>query len=126
MILKLKSNNGDIRIIIATDGELLTRETRITFGSSEYINPDINRDILKIVVKDRYKDLPPAVGFIKGFGLKRGAFASCIAHDSHNIISIGTNDKDIVTSINEIIRLHGGLAVSSGKTVNSLELNIGV
>jgi adenine deaminase len=123
--IKIKSNNGDIRIIIATDGELLTRETRITFGSSEYINPDINRDILKIVVKDRYKDLPPAVGFIKGFGLKRGAFASCIAHDSHNIISIGTNDKDIVTSINEIIRLHGGLAVSSGKTVNSLELNIG-
>ena len=123
--IKIKSNNGDIRIIIATDGELLTRETRITFGSSEYINPDINRDILKIVVKDRYKDLPPAVGFIKGFGLKRGAFASSIAHDSHNIISIGTNDKDIVTSINEIIRLHGGLAVSSGKTVNSLELNIG-
>ena len=123
--IKIKSNNGDIRIIIATDGELLTRETRITFGSSEYINPDINRDILKIVVKDRYKDLPPAVGFIKGFGLKRGAFASCIAHDSHNIISIGTNDKDIVTFINEIIRLHGGLAVSSGKTVNSLELNIG-
>jgi adenine deaminase len=123
--IKIKSNNGNIRIIIATDGELLTRETRIPFSSSEYISPDINRDILKIVVKDRYKDLPPAVGFIKGFGLKRGAFASSIAHDSHNIISIGTNDKDIVTSINEIIRLHGGLAVSSGKTVNSLQLNIG-
>jgi adenine deaminase len=123
--IKIKRNKGDIRIIIATDGELLTRETRIPIGKSEYISPDINRDILKIVVKDRYKDLPPAVGFIKGFGLKRGAFASSIAHDSHNIISIGTNDKDIVSSINEIVRLQGGLAVSSGETIESLQLNIG-
>ena len=123
--IKVKNNNGDIRIIIANDGELLTRETRISSGSSEYVSPGINSDILKIVVKDRYRDLPPAVGFIKGFGLKRGAFASSIAHDSHNIISIGTNDKDIATSINEIVRLHGGLAVSSGKAVGSLQLNIG-
>jgi adenine deaminase len=123
--IKVKNNNGDIRIIIATDGELLTRETRVSSGSSEYISPDINNDILKIVVKDRYRDLPPAVGFIKGFGLKKGAFASSIAHDSHNIISIGTNDKDIASSINEIVRLHGGLAVSSGKAVESLQLNIG-
>jgi adenine deaminase len=123
--IKVKNNNGDIRIIIANDGELLTRETRISSGSSEYVSPDINSDILKIVVKDRYRDLPPAVGFIKGFGLKKGAFASSIAHDSHNIISIGTNDKDIATSINEIVRLHGGLAVSSGKAVGSLQLNIG-
>ena len=123
--IKVKSNNGDIRIIIAKDGELLTGETRVSSGTLEYVNPDINSDILKIVVKDRYRDLPPAVGFIRGFGLKRGAFASSIAHDSHNIISIGTNDKDIVASINEIVRLKGGLAVSSGNAVESMQLHIG-
>jgi adenine deaminase len=74
---------------------------------------------------DRYKDSPPATGFIKGFNLKKGAFASSIAHDSHNIISVGTNDKDILNSINEIVRLKGGLAVSTSETVKSLQLNIG-
>ena len=59
-------------------------------------------DILKIVVKDRYNDSPPAVGFIKGFGLRRGAFASSVAHDSHNIIAVGTSDSDIVNAINEV------------------------
>jgi adenine deaminase len=123
--IKVKNNNGDIRMIIATDGQLLTREARVSSGSSEFVTPDINCDILKIVVKDRYRDLPASVGFIRGFGLKEGAFASSIAHDSHNIISIGTNDKDIVSSINEIIKLQGGLSVSSGKKINSLQLNIG-
>ena len=78
--------------------------------ASAYVSQDINKDILKIVVKDRYKDLPSAVGFIKGFGLKSGAFASSIAHDSHNIIAVGANDKDIISSINEIVRLKGGFS----------------
>jgi adenine deaminase len=69
--------------------------------------------------------LPAAVGFIKGFGLKRGAFASSIAHDSHNIIAVGTNDRDIVNSINEIIRMKGGLAVSDNEIAGSLKLDIG-
>ncbi len=123
--IQVKNNYGDIRIIIATDGELLTGEERVSSGLSEYLSTDVNSDILKIVVKDRYKDLPPAVGFIKGFGLKNGAFASSIAHDSHNIISIGTNDKDIVACINEIVELKGGLAVSSDKTTKRLQLDIG-
>ncbi len=89
-----------------------------------YVEPDISGDMLKIVVKDRYNDAPPAVGFIKGFGLKRGAFASSVAHDSHNIISIGTNDNDIVEAVNEIVKMKGGLAVSAGGKVNSLPLNI--
>jgi adenine deaminase len=69
--------------------------------------------------------LPPAIGFIKGFGLKKGAFASSIAHDSHNIIAVGTNDSDIVNSINEIVRMKGGLAVSDHETLKSVQLNIG-
>ena len=123
--IKAMNRGGEVRIIVAVEGELLTGEIHHSFMKSEHISPDIDNDILKIVVKDRYKDSPPAVGFIKGFGLKRGAFSSSIAHDSHNIISVGTNDRDIVRSINEIVRLKGGLAISNGGEVKSLQLNIG-
>ena len=121
----VKNKYRDIRIIVAEEGELLTTGTQGSSGTSESVNTDIYNDVLKIVVKDRYKDLPAAVGFIKGFGLKRGAFASSIAHDSHNIIAIGTNDRDIVNSINEIIRMKGGLAVSDNEIAGSLKLDIG-
>jgi adenine deaminase len=121
----VKNKNRDIRIIVAVEGELLTTGTQGPSGTSESVNPDIYNDVLKIVVKDRYKDLPAAVGFIKGFGLNRGAFASSIAHDSHNIIAVGTNDRDIVNSINEIIRMKGGLAVSDNEIAGSLQLDIG-
>ena len=121
----VRNRTGEIRIIVASEGELLTSEIHVSSGESEFVVPDFKNDILKIVVKDRYNDSPPAIGFIKGFGLKRGAFASSIAHDSHNIISIGTSDKDIIKSINEIVRLKGGLAVSSGDSVESINLDIG-
>lgn len=121
----IKNQGGEARIIEAVEGELLTGQSLYSFGSDTIITPDTEKDILKIVVKDRYKDSPPAVGFIRGFGLKTGAFASSIAHDSHNIIAVGTNDNDIVKSINEIVRLEGGLAVSTGDSIFSTRLNIG-
>ena len=123
--IKVKNKGEKIRIIVAEEGELLTGEKHISSGKREFVVLDIDNDILKIVVKDRYKDLPPAVGFIKGFGLKSGAFASSIAHDSHNIIAVGTNDSDLVRAINEIIGLKGGLSVCSGSKIDSLQLNIG-
>ncbi len=123
--LSVKNKPGMIRIIEAYDGELVTREIRKPAGKEKYITADPANDILKIVVKDRYNDGVPAIGFIKGFGIKNGAFASSIAHDSHNIISVGTNDEDIVNSVNEIIRLSGGLSVSDGTKIDSLQLNIG-
>ena len=121
----VKSLPGPIRIIEAFDGELLTKGSQMIAPPGNVINPQPENDILKIVVKDRYKDSSPAVGFIKGFGLKDGAFAGSIAHDSHNIICVGTNDHDIVIAMNEIIRLKGGLAVSAKGNIFSLELNIG-
>ena len=123
--IRVANKNGKIRIIEAFEGELLTREILMPSGTTKFVENDIDNDILKIVVKDRYNDSPPVIGFIKGFGLKKGAFASSVAHDSHNIISVGTNDKDIIRSVNEIIRLKGGLAISSGGLVESLQLNIG-
>jgi adenine deaminase len=124
---KIKVNNqqGRLRIIEAFDGELLTKEIQRSAVGNKIVETDIDNDVLKIVVKDRYIDAPPATGFIRGFGLKSGAFASSVAHDSHNIIAVGTNDSDIIQVINEIIRIKGGLAVSTAGRTSSLQLNIG-
>jgi adenine deaminase len=123
--ITIKDQGKKIRVIEALDGELITKETIWKPASdSRFVDADIESDILKIVVKDRYNDSPPAIGFIKGFGLKQGAFGSSVAHDSHNIICIGTNDDDIATAINEIVRMKGGLSVVSRGKVNSLQLSI--
>ncbi len=76
------------------------------------VMPDVERDILKLVVVERHKGSGNVgVGLVKGFGLKKGALASSVAHDSHNIIAVGTNDLDILKAIEEINRLQGGLVV---------------
>ena len=122
--ISVLKQSDEMRVIVAFDGELFTKEIIHETGTNKVIEPDLAGDILKIIVKDRYKDSPPAIGFIKGFDLKSGAFASSVAHDSHNIISIGTNDEDIVAAVNEIVKMKGGLTVSAGGKVSSLQLNI--
>jgi adenine deaminase len=121
----VKRSGEEIRIIEAFDGELLTGEIRMDVPDYDIVMSDTENDILKIIVKDRYNDSPPAIGFIKGFGLKAGAFAGSIAHDSHNIVCVGTNDDDIATAVNEIIKMEGGLSVSVSGRTDSLQLNIG-
>ena len=123
--IKMENKNRDLRVIEAFDGELITKELIWNSGEDEFIGSDISNDILKIVVKNRYFNVLPIVGFIKGFNLKCGAFASSIAHDSHNIICVGTNDEDITNAINQIVSHRGGLAVSFEGSVSSLKLNIG-
>jgi adenine deaminase len=123
--IRVNSRPGVIRVIDAYDGDLRTGEGRRIINGTGFIQPDLREDILKIVVKERYRDFPAAVGFIKGFGLKRGAFAGSVSHDSHNIIAAGTNDEDIARVINRIVELKGGLAVSEDGNISSLQLNIG-
>ncbi|MFN3780932.1 MAG: adenine deaminase C-terminal domain-containing protein, partial [Candidatus Kapaibacteriota bacterium] len=105
------NGKSKIRVIEAIDGELLTNEyiaeVRIFDGLAV---PDIEKDILKIAVVNRYLDTKPSVGFIKNFGLKNGALATSIAHDSHNIIVIGTTDEFISRAVNLIIQNKGGIA----------------
>jgi len=122
--IMVKNNNTGIRIIRAYDGELLTKGEIEKPGKGNTIEASVEKDILKIIVKDRYKDSNPAIGFIRGFGLKAGAFASSVAHDSHNIIAIGTNDKDIISAVNEVIKFKGGMAVAAGKDVDTMALDI--
>jgi len=79
------------------------------------IQPDTERDILKLVVVERHKASGNiGLGLVKGFGLRQGALASSVAHDSHNIVAVGTNDSDILAAIEQIERLQGGLVVCSG------------
>lgn len=122
--IEISVRSRKIRIIEASDGSLLTRSRIIEMDEDYQKGLEIGSDILKIVVKDRYCDSPPVIGFISGFGLKKGALASSVSHDSHNIISIGTNDNDIVYSINEIIKLKGGLAVAVNGDICSMQLDI--
>jgi adenine deaminase len=122
--ISVKAGKRKIRVIEAFNGELLTREIIREIAEKEYIVSDTKTDILKIIVKDRYNDAPPSVGFIKGFELKKGAFASSVAHDSHNIICIGTNDYDIVSAVNEIVKMKGGLTIANANEIKSLPLPI--
>jgi adenine deaminase len=71
---------------------------------------DVERDILKIVVVNRYADKPIAKSFIRNFGLKEGALASSVAHDSHNIVAVGVDDESLVKAINMVIRHKGGVS----------------
>ena len=113
----VKSIDNKINVIVAIDGQLITeRAIENPFEKNGEIISDVNRDILKISVINRYKNDKPSVGFIKNFGLKYGAIASSVAHDSHNIISIGVTDNDICSAVNLLIENKGGLCVvGSGK-----------
>jgi adenine deaminase len=122
--ISIKATGSKVRIIEAFDGELLTKEVLGELPGKLFLESDTDADILKIVVKDRYNDNQPAVGFIKGFGLKKGAFASSVAHDSHNIICIGTNESDIIAAINEVVKMKGGLAVVNKGNIETLRLPI--
>ncbi|MDP3683806.1 MAG: adenine deaminase C-terminal domain-containing protein, partial [Ignavibacteria bacterium] len=81
--------------------------------------------LLKIVVVNRYQDKPPSFGFIHQFGLKKGAIASCIAHDSHNIICVGVDDEAICLAVNAIIQHKGGISVAWEDHIEILPLTVG-
>lgn len=88
------------------------------------IHQDIEKDILKLSVVERYgKNGRVSTGLVKGFGLKNGALASSVSHDHHNIVVVGTNDKDMEIAVKELERLHGGFAlVADGKVIDALAL----
>ncbi len=122
--IRVINEGRKMHVIVAQNGELLTGSEEVPTGEEPFVTSRINDDILKIVVKERYNDKPPAVGFIKGFGLKSGAIASSVAHDSHNIIAVGTNDRDIVAAINMIVDAEGGMSVVSEEGADILKLPV--
>ena len=106
---------GLIRVIEALDGQLITNELHLEARvENGQIVTDTERDILKLVVVNRYHDAPPAVAFIKNFGLKHGAIASSVGHDSHNITAVGCDDESICRAVNLVIEARGGLSAVAG------------
>lgn len=100
-----------INVIEAADGRIVTGRAQAEPKSvNGNIVSDTGRDILKIAVTNRYADRPPAIGFIRNFGFRKGAIASSVAHDSHNIVAVGVADEDICSAVNLVIEDRGGLA----------------
>jgi adenine deaminase len=121
----IKANSGKIKVIEAIEGELITNELDVIPKIIDgYYVSDTTGDILKISVINRYSNQKPSVAFIRGFGLKRGAIASSVAHDSHNIIAVGTTDKDICEAVNALINTKGGVVVNSGEKIEILPLPV--
>ncbi|MBD2699380.1 adenine deaminase [Spirosoma sp. BT702] len=116
-VVETGSETPMIRVIEALNGQLITNELQLEASVEDnQIVPDVARDVLKLVVVNRYQDVPPAVGFIKNFGLKHGAIASSVGHDSHNITAVGCDDESICQAVNLIIEAKGGLSAVVGKT----------
>jgi adenine deaminase len=114
-----------INVIEAIDGQLITNKLVVTPKTvGGYVVSDVRRDILKMVVANRYNKAEAGVGFIKNFGLKKGAIASSVAHDSHNIIAVGVADEDICRAVNLIIESKGGISAVSEEKEMILPLPI--
>lgn len=116
---RLETSIQKMRVIEALDGELITKEYHSKpFTRNDNLVSDVDNDVLKITVVNRYKNQKPSVAFIKNFGLKKGAIASSVAHDSHNIIAVGVTDNDICEAVNKVIDCRGGVcAYSEEQTV---------
>ncbi len=103
-----------LQVIEALDGQLITNRLEFPVRViNEAVRAQLELDVLKLVVVNRYYRAPPAIAFIKNFGLRRGAMASSVAHDSHNVIAVGADDADIAAAVNLVMEAGGGLSASS-------------
>jgi adenine deaminase len=120
---RVEDSSSEITVIEALDGQLITNKLLVRPKiENGFYESDIERDILKMVVINRYKNAPVAKAFVKNFGLKRGAIASSVAHDSHNIIAVGVDDESLCKAVNLIIENKGGISCANiaGEGVNKV------
>lgn len=123
--LVVPATSNRVRTIQVIDGQLLTQLAETDVPTENGIaQTDPENDILKLVVVNRYRRTNPAVGFVRGFGMRGGALASSVAHDSHNVLAVGANDDEILEAINQIIDHRGGLAVVANEVVDVLPLPV--
>jgi adenine deaminase len=114
-----------VRAIVALDGQLVTQAKHVPAPTRNgFLTADISRDLLKLAVINRYAEAPPAIALVHNFGLTRGALASSVAHDSHNIVAVGATDAELCAAVNAVIRAQGGIAVAAGPTVDLLPLPV--
>ncbi len=124
LIFEFKGETN-IAVIEALDGQLITNKilTAPKVVNNEMVS-DVANDVLKIVVVNRYRNAPVAKAFIKNFGIKQGAIASSVAHDSHNIVAIGADDKSLLKAINLVIKEQGGVSAVSNHSEKILSLPV--
>lgn len=123
--LRVQARGARIRVIEVTDGQIVTGAGAhpLTPGSP-VVEADPAADLLKILVQNRYAPALPALGFVRGFGLQRGAMAASIAHDSHNLIAIGGNDTDLARAVNLIGENGGGICFVCGEEERRMALPV--
>ncbi len=113
--LPARSSVGVVRVIRVWDGQIVTGSEE---GRAQVQDGCLMaypaQDLLKIAVVNRYTEAPPALGFVRGFGLQRGAIASSVAHDAHNIVAVGADDVSLCTAVNAIIEAQGGICATDG------------
>ena len=119
------SSTDKIRVIEALDGELVTNEILANaLVADGKIVSNVEDDILKMTVVNRYQNTKPSIAFIKNFGIKNGAIASSVGHDSHNIIAIGTSDELICSAVNLLIQHKGGICALNDTTEKIVALPV--
>lgn len=123
---EIQLTSDKIKVIEVLDGQLITQTYIGNVKSDEqgHAYSNLEDDILKIAVVNRYYDAPVAIAFIKNFGLKTGAIASSVAHDSHNIIVVGVDDESMCHAANAIIKEQGGLSIADGMNIHILRLPV--
>jgi len=123
--IQVQASSKQVNVIRAFDGQLITEnvmfEAKLQDGN---LISNIENDVLKMMVMNRYKNAAPVVGFINNFGFKKGAIASTVAHDSHNIIAVGTSDEEIVRAVNLLVDSQGGISLVNGKDEHILPLPV--
>ncbi len=123
--IQVPATGKRLSVIRALDGQLVTEKLNKRIHTDDgMVACDTDKDILKLVVCNRYGKAKPAVAFINHFGFKRGAIASTVAHDSHNLIAVGTNDEDICRAINLLVEQKGGISLVDGKDEELLPLPV--
>ena len=117
---RLAPSGKNVRVIEVDDGQLITRAG--LFPASSLSDPD--SDVLKLCVVNRYHDAPPALAYARHIGLRRGALASTVAHDCHNIVAVGASDRDLCRAVNALMETRGGCVAVDGDRIEVLPLPI--
>jgi adenine deaminase len=122
----IEPKSNSCRVIKVLSGELVTEELKLEINWDNNNGIDLERDILKLAVIERHKNTGHiGLGFISGIGLKKGAIASSVSHDSHNLIVIGTSNEDMAIAANHIRSVGGNVVVCDGKIIAQMPLVLG-
>jgi len=124
-LLQIRTRGVKMKVIEVTDGQIVTGAgCQPVAAGSHVVDADPQTDLLKIIVQNRYAPAPPSLGFVRGFGLQHGAISSSIAHDSHNLIAVGSNDQDLARAVNLLEESGGGICFVCGDEEMMLALPV--